>query len=148
MALSKRERDRLVVLRQVKERRMKQKTAAEQLGLSVRWVKKLLGRMRREGDRGLAHRLRGRPSNRGHGARLPERALRLIQRRYSDYGPTLASEVLAQEHGIVVNRETLRQWMSEQKLWRPRRARACHLLRHHRGRELVSSPSQGDRWES
>ena len=69
MALSKRERDRLVVFRQVKEGKLKQKAAAQQLGLSQRWVKKLIKRVREEGDRGLAHRLRGRPSNRAHQAK-------------------------------------------------------------------------------
>ena len=69
MALSKQERDRLILLRQVKERRMTQKAAAGQLGLSARWVRKLVKRMREQGDQGLAHRLRGKPSNRGHGAK-------------------------------------------------------------------------------
>jgi biotin operon repressor len=49
VALSKQERDRLILLRQVKERRMTQKAAAGQLGLSARWVKKLVKRMREQG---------------------------------------------------------------------------------------------------
>ena len=48
-----------MVLRQVKEGKLTQRVAAEQLQLSVRWVKKLLQRMREQGDGGLAHRLRG-----------------------------------------------------------------------------------------
>jgi biotin operon repressor len=70
VGLSGRERDRLVVLRQVKEGKLTQRKAAEQLGLSSRWVKKLMKRLRSEGDRGLAHRLRGRASNRGHSAEV------------------------------------------------------------------------------
>ncbi len=77
---------------------------------------------RLEGDRGLAHRLRGRPSNRAYDNELRRRALALIRERYDDYGPTLASEMLASEHQIVVNRETLRQWMSGQGLWWSSRA--------------------------
>jgi hypothetical protein len=38
------------------------------LGLTERWMRKLLGRLRAEGDRGAVHRSRGRPSNR----KLPE----------------------------------------------------------------------------
>ena len=53
MALSKRERDRL---RQVKEGKLKQKAAAQQLGLSQRWVKKLIKRVRERGTP-----VRGRP---------------------------------------------------------------------------------------
>ena len=141
VALSKGERDRLVVLRQVKEGKLTQRAAAEQLGLSPRWVKKLLARLRLEGDQGLAHRLRAKTSNNGHPAVLREQALALIRERYGDYGPTLASEMLAQEHAIVVNRETLRQWMSAEELWKPRRQKLnkVHVWRprrRHRG-ELV-----------
>ena len=149
MALSKPERDRLVVLRQVKEGRVTQKAAAGQLGLSGRWVKKLVKRLREQGDQGLAHRLRGKPSNRGHGRKLRQRALGLVRERYGDYGPTLASEVLAQEHGVVVNRETLRQWMSREKLWRPRRAKLKQVhvwraRRAHRGELLQWDTSEHD----
>jgi hypothetical protein len=126
VGLSGRERDRLVVLRQVKNGKLTQRKAAEQLGLSARWVKKLMKRVRTEGDRGLVHRLRGRPSNRGHGAAVRRRALQLVGEQYADYGPTLAAEVLASEHGLAVNRETLRQWMSQEQLWKPRR----HKLKH------------------
>jgi len=123
VALSKTERDRLVVLRRVKEGRLRQAAAARQLKRSARWVRKLVKRLRAEGEGGLAHRLRGRRSNRAHEEDLRGRALALIGERYDDYGPTLASEILASKHQIVVNRETLRQWMSGQGLWSPRRAK-------------------------
>ena len=150
MGLSKSERDRLVVLRQVKAGKLTQASAAEQLGLSKRWVKKLMGRLRSEGDGGLAHRLRARRSNNGHGAAVREQALALIGERYGDYGPTLASEVLAQEHAIEVNRETLRQWMSAEKLWKPRRQKLkkVHVWRprrRHRG-ELVQWDTSEHDW--
>jgi hypothetical protein len=150
VGLSKRERDRLVVLRQVKEGKLRQRAAAEQLGLSARWIKKLMKRLRSEGDRGLAHRLRSRPSNNGHGAELREQALALIRERYGDYGPTLASEVLAQEHAIRVNRETLRGWMSAEKLWRPRRQKLAkvHVWRARRRRrgELLQWDTSEHDW--
>lgn len=121
MALSEKERDRLVVLRQVKEGKLKQSAAAERLGLSRRWVKKLVKRLREEGDGGLAHRLRGRASNRAHQRETRRQALDLIREHYGDYGPTLAAEMLSQRHGMEVNRETLRQWMKEDGIWKARR---------------------------
>ena len=134
VGLSGRERDRLVVLRQVKNGKLTQRKAAEQLGLSSRWIKKLMKRLRSEGDRGLAHRLRGRASNRGHGAEVRQRALRFVSERYADYGPTLAAEVLASEHGIEVNRETLRQWMSQGQIWKPQgqKVKQVHVWRQRR----------------
>ena len=81
MGLSKVERDRLVVLRQVKQGKLTQTTAAQQLKLSARWVRKLVKRLRAEGDRGLAHRLRGRPSNRAHDDEVRRQVLALIRER-------------------------------------------------------------------
>jgi transposase len=46
-------RDRLKVLQEVRKRHITQKQAAEELGLSVRWVRTLLKRLKREGDSGL-----------------------------------------------------------------------------------------------
>ena len=48
-----------------------------------------------------------------------QKATDLVRRRYRDYGPTQAAEVLASKHEIVVSRETLRKWMSAAKLWWP-----------------------------
>ena len=57
------DRDRLKVLHEVKKKHITQKEAAEQLGLSRRWVKKLVRRLRKEGDRGVMHRLPGKASS-------------------------------------------------------------------------------------
>jgi biotin operon repressor/transposase-like protein len=150
VGLSGRERDRLVVLRQVKEGKLPQRKAAEQLGLSSRWVKKLMKRLKSEGDRGLAHRLRGRASNRGHGAEVRKRAMELVGEQYADYGPTLASEVLAGDHAIEVNRETLRQWMSKAQIWKPRRQKIkrVHVWRQRREQrgELVQWDTSEHLW--
>lgn len=48
------------------------------------------------------------------------RALDVLRERYSDYGSTPASDVLARDHGLTMNRELLRQWMSAKGLWRRR----------------------------
>jgi biotin operon repressor/transposase-like protein len=150
VGLSGRERDRLVLLRQVKEGKLTQRKAAEQLGLSSRWVKKLMKRLRSEGDRGLAHRLRGRASNRGHGAEVRKRSVELVGERYADYGPTLASEVLASEHAIEVSRETLRQWMGQAQIWKPRRQKIqqVHVWRQRREQrgELVQWDTSEHLW--
>ena len=43
---------------------MTQREAAEKMGVSDRWVRKLLKRMSKQGDAVVVHGLRGRPSNR------------------------------------------------------------------------------------
>jgi len=129
-------RKRLKVLHQAETRRMTQREAAAELGLSSRWVRKLLARLRAEGDGGILHRLRGRSSNRKLGEPTRRRALELIGAHYADYGPTLAAETLAAEHGITVSRESLRGWMREAGMWKPKKARVqkIHLWRQRRSR--------------
>ena len=134
IALSQRERDRLKVLHEVERGHLTQVEGARRLELSDRQVRRLLGRVRAEGDRGLVHRLRGQPSNRKLAAPVRERALRMLQQKqYADFGPTLAAEHLARV-GVEVSRETVRQWMSTAGLWRPRRQRVqnVHVWRERR----------------
>jgi hypothetical protein len=77
------------------EKTLTQEKAGELLGLTGRQVRRLVTRVRAEGDAGLAHRGRGRPSNR----RIPEtvnaKALTLYEQQDGDCGPTRAAEASA-----------------------------------------------------
>lgn len=124
-------------------------SAAHVLGVSERQVWRLLGRYKAGGAASLAHRARGKPAHN----QLPEEAkakvLSLYRAHYHDFGPTLASEFLAEKHGLIVSRETLRQWLTETGLWLPRRQRRqFHPLRHRRERlgELVQIDGSEHRW--
>ncbi len=131
--LSQKERDRLKVLHSIEQGERTQAEAARQLRLSDRQVRRLLVRVRAEGDRGIVHRLRGRPSNRRIPAHCQQRILARVRRRYADFGPTLAGEHLEQD-GLMVSRETLRKWMSAAQLWHPRRrkVKSIHVWRERR----------------
>ncbi|MGD1101217.1 MAG: ISNCY family transposase [Terriglobia bacterium] len=132
--MSTKERDRLKVLHEVKQGHLTQGAAAQQLGVTDRWVRKLLVRVKEEGDGGIAHRLRGRESNR----RLPEslraKALKLVKAKYRDFGPTLACEYLAKDDAVEVSKETLRQWLIAAGLRRGKRPQveAVHVWRQRR----------------
>jgi len=119
IALSQRERDRLKVLHEVKQKHLTQVEAAARLKVSDRQVRRMLLRLRERGDHSLVHGLRGRPSNRKLSARLEQKILARLRQRYADFGPTLAAEHLAQD-GFKVSRETLRKWMTKVALWCPR----------------------------
>jgi transposase len=111
--------------------------AAVVLGLSYRQVKRVYGRYRREGARGLTHRSAGRASNRAAETGARERALALVRAKYGGgsaerFGPTLAAEHLAAEDAIHVDHETLRRWMLAAGLWSRARKRAPY--RHRRER--------------
>jgi DNA-binding Lrp family transcriptional regulator len=122
LALSQRERDRLRVLHEIRQKQITQSEAARRLKISERHIRRLLGK---RGDRAVIHGLRGRQSNRRLAARLELKILRRVRQRYADFGPTLAAEHLAQE-GLPVSRETLRKWMVKASLWCPRATRKDH----------------------
>src|SRR5581483_8373548 len=78
------ERDRLKVLHEVKQGHLTQLAAAEQLGISERWVREMVRRVRKKGDRAVVHGLRGRPSKRRIGRKVQERAVQLYRKEYGD----------------------------------------------------------------
>src|SRR6267143_1254977 len=149
IALSQRERDRLRVLQDVEQGHLTQVEAAGRIHLCDRQVRRLLLRLREQGDRAMLHGLRGRPSNRKFAVTFEQKVLARIRQRYADFGPTLAAEHLAQE-GLPVSRETLRKWMTQAAFWRPRsqRVKKIHVWRQRRGSfgELVMQDSSPFRW--
>ena len=149
LRMSRKERDRLKVVAALAERRLRQRAAAGLVGLSERQVRRILVRYRAEGDAGLVHRARGRPSNRRVPETLRRRVMGRVVRQYRDFGPTLATEKLAERDGLRVSRETLRGWMMAEGLWKPRRPRReVHLWRPRRPSfgELVQMDTSEHAW--
>ena len=125
LEMSQKERQRLEVLNRVKRGELSLVKAAALLRLSYRQVKRVFARFRRQGDKGLPHRLRGRPSNRKADEAKRHEVLQRYRERYEDFGPTLAAEYLAQD-GLKVSVETLRGWLLAAGLWQTKRKRAVH----------------------
>src|SRR5258708_18244932 len=120
IAMSQEERDWLDWLKRGRDREMTQREAADRMGVSERWVRKLLGRMKRQGDAVVVHGLRGRASNRKLAAETQKQAMVILREPdWHDFGPTFAAEQLAKLHQIRVGKETLRGWMSEAGMWQP-----------------------------
>lgn len=99
---------------------------ASLMGCDVRTVSRRLQRYRAEGDAGLVHASRGRRSNRAYSEELREQAVDLVTRKYADYGPTMAAEKLAERDGLHVGCETLRGWMTDAELWKPKVRKVEH----------------------
>ena len=145
------DRDRLVVLKNAKKRVITQRAAAEELGLSVRQVKRLLYALKKRGDKAVIHSLRGKPSNRRIGESIRKQAVKILSAPvYEGFGPTLASEYLASKHGIEVSKETVRKWMMGDKLWRGKTqdVKQIHTWRPRRERwgELVQWDTSEHDW--
>lgn len=122
--MSVKEAGRLAVVQQVLDGQLNQAQAAQKLNLSVRQIKRLCRQVRELGGAGLISRRRGRPSNRKIDDAVRQEVLALLHQRYSDFGPELAREHLAAEHGFGHSTETLRSWMIQAGLWTPKRRRA------------------------
>lgn len=133
--MNQRDRDRLVVLKKAQKKLITQSQAAEELGITARHVRRMLRRLKKEGDKAVIHNLRGQPSNRKTDDRTREKIVRILSREiYRGFGPTLAGEYLAKRHSITIGREALRQIMMTAGLWRGRKQKAApgHYWRQRR----------------
>jgi transposase len=147
--MSERELNRVEVLAQVDDGRLTVDNAANLLDLTRRQIFRLLKRFRQDGASAIRHKARGKPpNNRIHSAKR-DYALSLIKENYADFGPTLATEMLAEHHGIKVSRETLRKWMIKDGLWLSRKQRRTFhqpRLRRECYGELIQIDGSDHRW--
>jgi transposase len=150
LVVSAKERQRLAVIRQVADRKMKQARACELLDLEVRQVKRLVRAYRQRGDRGLVSGRRGKPSNNRLAAARVALIERTLKERYADFGPTFAAEKLSEHEGIKVSAETVRQIQKRLGLWQPksRRVKRVFQVRERRARfgELIQIDGSVHDW--
>ena len=151
IAMGQEERDWLEWLKRAQDGLMTQRQAAEKMGVTDRWVRRLLARMADIGDQAVVHGLRGRASNRRISKEWHGKALALLkQPDWHDFGPTFASEQLAKRHQIEVSKETVRKWMAEAGLWenRSRKVQEVHCWRPRRSGygELVQWDTSDHDW--
>lgn len=130
--LTQKELKRLKIIQEAINKHITQKQAAELLALSQRQIANLIQRVKKEGDKGIIHRLRGKPSNRKISLKTKDKVIALYKSRYPDFGPTLATEKLLELNRIRLSRETLRKWLIDEGLWIRQRKSRKH--RHWRPR--------------
>ena len=150
LTMSRKELSRMEVMERLDSKRMKQNEAAQVLRLTTRQVRRLQRLYRAQGVAGLVSRRRGRVSNHRLGADLRAQIVGLVAERYADFGPTLACEKLAEEHGLHLSVESLRQLMMAAGIWKARRARqpVVHQMRERRAArgELVQIDGSPHDW--
>ena len=149
ITMSRRESKRLHIIHQALDRKITQVVAAEVLGLSDRQLRRLIKRVRAEGDDGICHRSRGRTSNHRIPRKIKARALRLFKHEYADFNLVHATEKLSEIHGIAISDETLRLWLNEASIpYKKRRARKHRQRRERRAcfGELVQIDGSHHDW--
>jgi transposase len=132
LTMSKKEVERLTILKQVDAKNLSVAEASELMGISERQTYRILKRIREEGTKGIIHRLRGRKSNRGYPVELKRKIITLYRQGYSDYGPTLYSEKLIENHKISVDHETIRRWLRENAITTSIRRKRPHRKKRER----------------
>jgi len=125
VAMSRKERARLVEMELVAGGKEKLVHAAKRLRVSYRQVKRMWRRFKAGGAGELVHRSRGRGSNRAKGEQVRQQCLSIYRELYEGFGPTLAAEKLC-ERGLRVDHETLRRWLIKEGLWERARRTPKH----------------------
>ena len=144
------ETERIAIMDNLIAKRIKQKHAAKQLGISIRQVQRMVKRYKREGVTGLTHQNRGRVGNRAMPIEKKDQIVRLIKTKYPDFGPTLAAEKLFELDSISVSEEKVRLLMISEGLWKAKQHKqvVIHTYRERRScvGELVQLDGSPHRW--
>jgi hypothetical protein len=148
--MSKTELEQVGIFERLVKRELKQKEGAVLLNLSVRQVKRKVKEYRKSGAISLIHGNRGQSGNRATNKEKAESAVRLVKENYSDFGPTFASEKLEENHGIIINHETLRKLMIKEDVWIPKVTKTIvkHFWRERKGcfGEMVQLDGSPHHW--
>src|SRR3990167_10504946 len=106
--------------------------AAKRLTISYRQVKRIWRRYKKEKDRGLQHKNRGKNPPNTISAQVKQQILGVYQKKYIDFGPTFSAEKLLMDDHLQVNPETLRLWLKSEGLWHRRRKHKVYRERRER----------------
>jgi transposase len=148
ITMSQRDLNRIQVISKVKEKEVRQKQAAEVLGLSERQIRRIVRRVKKEGARGIIHRLRGCSAHNKIDSKIREQVLKVYEKKYQGFGAKLLSEKLQKIDGIKISKETLRHWLIsegyQQKKRRRKKHRQWRLRKEYYGQMIQMDGSHHD----
>lgn len=132
LIMSKKERQRKVLIEGVKSGHLTLLEASKRLKISYRQGKRIWKRYREEEDAGLVHRSRGRRSSHAYPEGFKNEVLSLYELKYSGFGCRFTAEKLLEYEGIKIHEETLRLWLKEAGLWKGKWKQKPHRKRRAR----------------
>jgi len=144
ITLTQAEQRRVIVLTAVREQQLAAARAATLLGLSLRHCRRLLAAFRRAGPAALAHGNRGRPAANRVATSLERRIARLARTTYAGFNHHHLTEKLAEVHGIVLSRPTVRRILLAAGLPSPR---PYHRRRFRRRRDRMPQAGLLLQWD-
>ncbi len=152
--LTVRDHQRLSVIEEILAGSRSQVSGSKAVGISTRWMKVLVKRVRQNGAAGLVHRNTGRASNRKLKAKVREEVSRLYREEYEEFNLNHFRQRLKEREGweALPSRETLRGILMVAGLWTRQRQVPKHRQKtawprlHSRGDgPTPSSPYRPDR---
>lgn len=148
--MSQKEIQRLQIIQKVLGKEINQQKASEVLQITDRQVRRIVKRVREEGEAGITHYLRGRQGNRRIDQKKRNQVIKVYRMAYDGFGPRLASEKLLEREKIKVNEETLRLWLIEEGLWKKRKGqkekkRSWRARKNHCG-SMIQMDGSHHRW--
>lgn len=118
ITMSNKELDKYQIIKKLIAGHLKGGRAADLLNLSLRQVRRLKGKVKKLGAKGLIHGNRGQASPHRLDDQQKETIVAILTKHYYDFGPTFASEKLRENHDINHDPKTIRQIMIDQGLWK------------------------------
>ena len=140
LQMSIKEADRLGVMRRIDNKILTVRKASEELGVSLRQTKRIRKNYLLTGEAGLVSQKRGKASHRKIPEETRKRVMTLLTTTYQGFGPTFASEKLKERDFIQLSSETLRTWMIEEKIHKPKKRKIQKVYQRRCQRKVEMSP--------
>ena len=134
ITMSKKEIDRLDIIKRLIRKDFNGTKASSLLNLSTRQVRTLKKKVKKNGAKGLIHGNRGKTSNRRISDVNRTEIVNLLKEKYHDFGPTLAAEKLKELHEIDHDPKTIRSIQITEGLWTVRKGKSKQEHREWRKR--------------
>lgn len=119
--MSKKEVSRYDIIQKTISKELRNTEASEILHLTPRHIRRIKGRVEKEGAQGLVHKSRGKPSNRKIPEEEENRIKTILKENYPDFTPAFATEKLREKHDITHDPKTIQRMMIEEGLRKPKR---------------------------
>ena len=138
------EADKYALMKQIESKKITITEASRVMGVSYRQVRRIWYRYQREGPKGLISKRKGKPGNNRIATDVKERAMALINEKYSDYGPTLTAEKLYEKHSLSLSKETVRKIMIQEGLWKAKKKKQKKVFARRTRRSQIGALVQVD----
>jgi hypothetical protein len=121
ITMTKDEAKRYEIIKDLISKKIDGTEAAKLINRSIRQTKRIKKKVKEKGIRGVIHGNRGQTSHNKIDSKVTIKAIKYLKSIYHDFNPLLAQEHLRDDNNIDLSKETVRQLMINEKLWKPRK---------------------------